>query len=85
MKYDEGRAAFSTISITLTPFVPTPPTVAAPAWNPLATFVKALVALGGILRASTDTVIWFVVLTSPLTLILTVLALFRRRARRPAR
>ena len=79
MKYDEGRAAFSTISVTLTPQPLVVLPTAAPAWNPFGTFILALTALGSMLRLSTDFVIWLVVLTSPLTLVLVSVALVRRR------
>jgi hypothetical protein len=82
MKYDEGRAAFSTISVTLTPEPLVPQPATAPVWNPLGTFVLALGTLGQLLRTSTDIVIWLVVLTSPMTLVLVGLVLFRRRLAR---
>ena len=82
MKYDEGRAAFSTISVTLTPEPLVPQPATAPVWNPLGTFVLALGTLGQMLRTSTDIVIWLVVLTSPMTLVLVGLVLFRRRLAR---
>jgi len=78
MKYYEGRAAFSTISVTLTPEPPVVQPEPEPAWNPLRTFNRATAALGQLLRASADIVIWFVVLTSPLTLALVGLVLARR-------
>jgi len=84
MKYDEGRAAFSTISVTLTPQPLVPQPTAAPAWNPLGTFILAVTALGSMLRVSTDILIWLVVLTSPVTLVLVCLALVRRRLARRA-
>ena len=78
MKYYEGRAAFSTISVTLTPEPPVAQPEPELSWNPLRTFNRATAALGQLLRASADIVIWFVVLTSPLTLALVGLVLARR-------
>jgi hypothetical protein len=86
MKYYEGRAAFSTISLTLTPVPPVEQPEPELAWNPLRTFNRAAAALGQVARTSTDIVIWLVVLTSPLTGLLVVFVLARRvNGRRVAR
>ena len=81
MRYDEGRSAFSTVTVTLTPDVP--PTLPQPeaAWNPAVTFAHALTALGNLLRASTDATIWLVVLGSPLIAILVAVVVVRRMGR----
>ncbi len=78
MKYYEGRAAFSTISLTLTPVPPVEQPEPELAWNPLRTFNRAASALGTLARTSTDIMIWLVVLTSPLTGLLIAFALARR-------
>ena len=77
MKYYEGRAAFSTITVTLTPQAPVELPQADPAWNPLRTLSRAVAALGQLLRFGTDITIWFLVLTSPLTIVLVGLLIVR--------
>lgn len=77
MKYYEGRSAFSTMTVTLTPQAPVELTQPEPGWNPLLTLSRAAAALGQMLRTSTDVVIWLVVLTSPLTVVLVVLLILR--------
>ncbi len=84
MKYYEGRAAFSTMTVTLTPQAPVELPQSDPAWNPLRTLSRAGAALGQLLRTSTDIIIWLVVLTSPVTVLLVVFVLIRRRLGRRA-
>jgi hypothetical protein len=86
MKYYEGRAVFSTMTVTLTPQAPVALPQSDPAWNPLRTLSLAVSALGQLLRFMTDIVIWFVVLTSPLTIVLVGLLVLRYlfiKTRRP--
>jgi len=78
MKYFEGRAAFSTISLTLTPVPPVEQPEPEVGWNPLRTFNRAASDLGNVARTSTDIMIWLVVLTSPLTGLLVAFVLARR-------
>jgi len=77
MKYYEGRAAFSTVTVTLTPQSPVELPPADPAWNPLRTLSRAVSALGQLLRFGTDTAIWILVLTSPLIVVLVGLLIVR--------
>ena len=84
MKFYEGRAAFSTVTVTLTPQAPVELPQADPAWNPLRTLSRAVAALGQLLRFGTDLMIWLAVLSSPLIVVLVGLLvvryLFIRRA-----
>lgn len=68
MKYYEGRAAFSTIDITLTPQLATPPAATPAAWNPGATFTEASGVLVGVTRTTVDLLIWLVVVFGPIAL-----------------
>lgn len=77
MKYYEGRAAFSTITVTLTPQAPVELPQADPTWNPLRTLSRAVSALGQLVRFGTDITIWLLVLTSPLTIVLVGLLIVR--------
>ena len=70
MKYYEGRAAFSTIDITLTPQLATPPTLTPAAWNPGATFTEASGVLVSATRTTVDLLIWLVVVFGPIVLAL---------------
>jgi hypothetical protein len=70
MKYYEGRAAFSTIDITLTPQLATPPTTTPAAWNPGATFTEASGVLVSMTRTTVDLLIWLVVVLGPIGLAL---------------
>jgi hypothetical protein len=77
MKYYEGRAAFSTMTVTLTPQAPVALPQSDPAWNPLRTLSQAVSALGRLLRFGTDMTIWLLVLASPLIIVLAGLLLVR--------
>jgi len=80
MKYYEGRTAFSTITVNLTPQRPTPtpaptatPTATPtpkPGWNPTNTFNNATGILGILFRATIDLLIWLTVVFGPFVLIL---------------
>ncbi len=69
MKYYEGRAAFSSITVTLTPQRPTPtPTLTptpTPAWNPGATFHHASGVLVDLSKGTVDVLIWVAVVLGP--------------------
>jgi len=84
MKYYEGRTAFSTVTVTLTPVIAASQPKPEPAWDPLGTFARATAALGRLLRVSADASIWLVVLSSPLLVILLGVLLVRRFALRRA-
>ncbi len=85
MKYYEGRSAFSTITVNLTPQRPTPtPTPTAtptatptpkPGWNPANTFDNASGVLGTLLRAGLDLLIWLIVVLGPFAAVLLVVIL----------
>lgn len=68
MKYYEGRAAFSTITIALVPQT-APVTYIAPEWNPSETFEDASDVLVRLTQALTDMAIWLVVVLGPFALI----------------
>jgi hypothetical protein len=76
MKYYEGRTAFSTITINLTPQRPTPtpaPTATPtpkPGWNPTNTFNNASGVLSALFRATIDLLIWLIVVFGPFVVIL---------------
>jgi Domain of unknown function (DUF4349) len=86
MKYYEGRSAFSTITVDLTPQHPTPatptPTPTAtptatptprPGWNPSHTFQNASGVLSTLVRTTVDLVIWLAVVFGPFLAILLIL------------
>jgi hypothetical protein len=89
MRYYEGRAAVSTVTIYLTPEFPTPtptvtPTATAtmtptPPWNPGETFDEASGVLGGLGRSTADGLIWLLVVGGPPALAVVVLAFLLRR------
>jgi hypothetical protein len=94
MRYFEGRSAFSTLTVNLTPRYPTPtPTAtptgtptptATPQWNPGATLNKA----GGVFtrqfQGFVDGAIWFVVILGPWLALAGLIYLALRRALRKA-
>lgn len=69
MRYYEGRTAFSTVTVSLTPQRPTPepsPTpTATPGWNPGQTFAEASDTLITVSQSSIDVIIWFAVVIGP--------------------
>lgn len=77
MGYYEGRTAFSTVTVYLTPERPTPtPTstpTATPGWNPGKTFEQASGQLIGVSQGAVDALIWFGVVVGPFLVILIVL------------
>jgi len=86
MRYYEGRTAFSTVTVFLTPERPTPapaPTpTATPGWNPGQTFEKASGTLVILSQNTIDFLIWFVVVLGPFVLIFGVFVWSWRAARR---
>jgi Domain of unknown function (DUF4349) len=98
MSFYQGRAAFSTVTITLIPQFPTPtpsltatPTLtptatptrtATPAWNPGQTFGQASTVLTTVTERTTDVTIWVVVVAGPILFVLGALALIIRRLSR---
>jgi len=68
MKYYEGRAAFSTITIALVPQT-APVEVKPTEWNPGETFEDALDVLVKLVQSLTDIAIWLAVVFGPFALI----------------
>lgn len=89
MKYYEGRSAYSTLTVYLTPERPTPtpaptatstpsPTPTAtstprPGWNPSNTFQDASSVLSALFRATVDVLIWLTVVFGPFLLALVII------------
>jgi len=69
MRFYEGRAAFSTVSINLIPDIPTPAPTPAPGWSPAATLERAINVLASLGRVVVDAGIWLLVVFGPLALI----------------
>jgi len=97
MNYLEDRAAYSTITVHLSPDVPTPtptptptvtptltptPTPTPIAWRPGETWQSATNVLGNILRTVGDAIIWLVVVLGPFALGLALLVWLGIRLRR---
>lgn len=68
MKYYEGRAAFSTIALSLTPKAG-PVADEDPVWNPGRTVADATEVLVGLLQAVADLAIWLGVVFGPFALV----------------
>ncbi len=95
MRFYEGRAAFSTVTVQLIPQYPTPtptltptptttptptPTLTpTPAWNPGTTFTRASGVLADMTQFTVDLLIWLVVVGGPFVLILGALVFVLRR------
>ena len=69
MRFYEGRAAFSTVTINLIPDIPVLAPTAAPRWNPGTTLNQAVNVLAGLGRVLVDGGIWLLVVVGPLGLI----------------
>ena len=87
MRYYEGRAAYSTITLSLRPEAA--PVEAAPAWNPGTTVERAANVAVVLLQSGVDLVIWLGIVFGPpaVVLALALLALrlvLRRRGAKPA-
>lgn len=70
MRYYEGRSAFSTVSVTLTPQQPEPDPTAAPVWSPRQTAADATEVLASGSKALADLVIWLIIVLGPLAVVL---------------
>lgn len=95
MRYYEGRAAFSTVTLHLTPEHPTPvpsatPTVTptftatptptpTPGWNPARTFSKASGVLEDMTQTTVDVAIWVAVVLGPIAILAGLIYLVGRR------
>jgi len=98
MRFYEGRSAFSTISISLEPQLPTPtptltptptPTLTpTPGWNPLNTIEKSTGVLETLVKVTINVLIWLVVIVGPFALVALIIFLigrwFWKRTRKPA-
>jgi Domain of unknown function (DUF4349) len=93
LRYYEGRAAFSTLTVYLTPDFPTPTPTATPtntptptptpAWNPGETFDDASGTLVGMTHSTVNSLIWLGVVGGPPALIvLALVSLLRIAANR---
>jgi hypothetical protein len=93
-KYLSDRSAFSTLTINITPDVPTAtpmptatPTVA-PAWDPGKTFIAAGTTLGSAYQVLVDAAIWvlvvFVPIMAPICLVIWLIWFLSKRGRKPA-
>jgi len=79
MKYYEGRAAFSTITVSLTPqhptptptFTPTPTVTPTPTagWNPGKTFQRAGKVSVSMIQSTFDVIIWIILIFGPFILV----------------
>ena len=67
MRYYEGRAAFSTINLTLQPELAV---VVAPDWNPLSTIERAATVAVTLLQSAIDLLIWLAFVAGPPALVL---------------
>jgi len=86
MRYYEGRSAYSTITVTLTPErAPVEPRPA-PAWKPGETFESAVKVLTSASQSAADGLIWFTIVCGPGLLLLAIalgaVRLLRRRTRK---
>ncbi len=85
MKFYEGRAAYSTITVTLKPQIPTPtpgPTpTPTPGWNPGNTAREATKVMTRLLQGLVDLAIWSVILLWPFILIAIIAVFVYRRWR----
>jgi hypothetical protein len=83
MRYYEGRSTYSTITVSLTPEMPTPtptltptptPTLTPiPGWNPGNTFDQASHVLKNMTQSTVDLLIWLLVLVAPALVIIGLL------------
>lgn len=70
MRYYEGRSAYSTITVTLTPERAPAETASDAPWNPEKTFAAAFRVLTNASRTAADGLIWFTVVCGPGLLVL---------------
>jgi hypothetical protein len=91
MRYYEGRSAFSTVSVRLSPQIvlptptPTPTPTPPPAWDPGRTFRQAAAITIRNAQHFIDSLIWFVVIYWPLVLIAIMGVIVLRYAYRKSR
>ncbi|MGQ0600573.1 MAG: DUF4349 domain-containing protein, partial [Anaerolineales bacterium] len=84
MKYYEGRAAFSTITLQLTPQI-APVSPKPTAWDPGKTFERATGTLTTLAQTFADIAIWLIVVFGPFGLIAALIFGFGWRLMRGAR
>jgi hypothetical protein len=88
MRFYEGRAAFSTVTVILTPErpepepTPTPTPAPAPIWDPSATFDQASTVLVNGTQKMVDALIWVVVLVGPIAIVIAFVVWIIRRGMR---
>lgn len=86
MRYYEGRTAFSTVTVYLTPDRPTPepsPTpTATPGWSPGETFEQASGTLITVSQGAIDFLIWALVVLGPFVILFGIMVWGWRTARR---
>lgn len=86
MNYYEGRSAFSTVTVTLTPqyptSTPTPTPTSTPGWNPGITIKKAGRVSINMLQNGVDMLIWLLMVGWPIILIVVIIIGIVRISRR---
>lgn len=75
MKFYEGRSAYSTISVRLSPQRPTPTPTVTPGWSPSQTFRDASDTSVRLMQGAADILIWFAVLFWPLAIVAVIVIL----------
>ncbi|UCH60889.1 MAG: DUF4349 domain-containing protein [Anaerolineales bacterium] len=85
MRFYEGRAAFSTVTINLIPEIPNPVPEIAPGWNPGTTLNRAISVLADLGKVLLDVGIWLLVVGGPVGLIAVAMTWVAKRwlRRRP--
>ncbi len=73
MRYYEGRSAYSSITVTLTPEVAPAAPTPRPAWAPARTFERAMRVMADLWQGLADGLIWLVVLLGPFAVLLALL------------
>ncbi|HSF83047.1 MAG TPA: DUF4349 domain-containing protein [Anaerolineales bacterium] len=74
LRFYEGRAAFSTVTINLIPDIPLPAPEPTPRWSPGATLNRAVNVIASLGRTLVDAGIWLLVVAGPLALFAGALA-----------
>ena len=82
LRYLEGRTAYSTVTVSLTPERPTPTPKPAPQWNPGNTLENSSQSLVKLTQGTVDVLIWLIVIVGPFALALGILIWAMRRLRR---
>ena len=97
MRFYEGRAAFSTITVSIEPqrptptptptLTPTPTPTPTPGWNPVGVFEDSVGVLEKLLKGTINVLIWIIVIFGPLLLIAVLIFIPARwlwkRSRKP--